>query len=898
MEPKPKLFALDNYPIDSIPLDEQGPARVDESAKRFLYIDGVHEVLLEGYGHYYLKLGHSKQAPSANAYWVWFDFLVFTGYSDFIPNKRVKRILSNRPDIAVTDLDKALVGCIYNFDRCVKLQAKNETFDYSVLLESFVAFIRNAQNYELRTHKTVNLRNNIDKDFIIKILSEPSFSEIKPDMLDLSDEDAEKLDSLIQYRDRLVKEVLRQRVVEREYASDEENKRNWKYLIFYMNYCASNEEMLIDLYWRNDIPPVKKIVSYERFFIEAYERNHHLVLDSGITFGDLLEKFYERIQKAGNYLWVTDATKRKILMNSSLIDQMAVPENFNCILISYHAFMLGITPRNVASLSYKLYRFLKRNLDENSDLVDIQPGIENCLLGASQLVFDYYEKNKEIINSISFPRILEDKSYESGKFFDDIERGVSINISSIAQDQCAVFNNLDQESKNQVLDKLKDAVNYSSAEDWYGDYMEVFRRTMPAEPIDEKKLWNIELGKRLVVSINAIYIMTVMIGKLLSRGMIEEPEKFRDINQRLIKLDKFLIMKTYNPLDIDCMDSVDMQAYREIKGIAVSETEMLRRRITRSELQSMSLLRFACNKIREIRENLDDMDHEKAIKLKREMLSELQGFPDGEPKEYLIDLIDETNRLICDALIKKESQKADFESYKEKISQWLGPGVNKLPTESIIALTSAEMLYAEFSTRQNKESDFDFSGVASAFYQAVESMFNKLLWGKYAKTLNNMSINKKRYPLQYRDINFNEKVPKELQGYLPLKDKRFYLEKHGKGKNIVSFLMVGSIMNLMRLITVDQSQEVCHFREFVDREFGHGKESKTSEEYLSYSKKLEALYRKFETGSPKRNNDSHGYMLIDYASCEEDRRIVLGTLSANNPESMGIVQLFISIINK
>ena len=140
----------------------------------------------------------------------------------------------------------------------------------------------------------------------------------------------------------MIKEVLRQRSAERNYALNEENKRNWKYLIFFMNYCASLEKMLLEM--RNsDMPPQKKILAYERFFSEAYERPSQPVLDSGLTYGELLTKYEERKKRAGNYLWVTDESERRILVNDRLLDQMVVPENFNCILISYHAFMLEIT---------------------------------------------------------------------------------------------------------------------------------------------------------------------------------------------------------------------------------------------------------------------------------------------------------------------------------------------------------------------------------------------------------------------------------------------------------------------------------------------------------------------------------------------------------------------------
>lgn len=183
----------------------------------------------------------------------------------------------------------------------------------------------------------------------------------------------------------------------------------------------------------------------------------------------------------------------------------------------------------------------------------------------------------------------------------------------------------------------------------------------------------------------------------------------------------------------------------------------------------------------------------------------------------------------------------------------------------------------------------EYSCISSLYYQAVESVYNKIIWTDYADLLNKL----KHKNGWFTSLYIRKTLPPECQDYLPDGDTKYYW--NADQKRITHILTMGTFAYLLKNITSETSRSLIHFSEHVDKVFNMSGIGKQSQEYQRYQHKIDELYRKIKRAAPRRNNASHGEEPLDLQECQEDRKIVLEDVENDRAGALGIIQLFLSM---
>ena len=213
----------------------------------------------------------------------------------------------------------------------------------------------------------------------------------------------------------------------------------------------------------------------------------------------------------------------------------------------------------------------------------------------------------------------------------------------------------------------------------------------------------------------------------------------------------------------------------------------------------------------------------------------------------------------------------------------------RLPENAVNTLTTAELLYSKYANQEYADANFDYSCISALYYQAVESMYNGLLWGKYAAKLNGIKEGRDWFSYLYK----NGMLPTNLLGYLPTDSPNCYLNK--EKNRIASALTMGNFKFILFNATSKAADTLPFFKTFLIHEFGFDSVSANSAEYKDFQDKIDMFYNQIETAIPKRNNASHGHQLVSLEECKTDKRIVLSDVDGIRNNILGLIMLFLSI---
>lgn len=185
--------------------------------------------------------------------------------------------------------------------------------------------------------------------------------------------------------------------------------------------------------------------------------------------------------------------------------------------------------------------------------------------------------------------------------------------------------------------------------------------------------------------------------------------------------------------------------------------------------------------------------------------------------------------------------------------------------------------------------NFDYSCISSLYYQSIEYMYNQLLWREYAKKLNHMKHGRNSFSYLYK----NKMLPESLYGFLPKNGEEHYWDK--ECKQISLHLSMGSFRFLFYNLRPSIKSDIPRFNEYADKCFDHANLNRVPEEYDGYKSSIELFYSKFDLSVPRRNKASHGEEKVSLGECVEDRNIVLSPKSESCQDSLGLIQLFLSL---
>ena len=407
--------------------------------------------------------------------------------------------------------------------------------------------------------------------------------------------------------------------------------------------------------------------------------------------------------------------------------------------------------------------------------------------------------------------------------------------------------------------------------------------------IDEQDAFERELGKRLIISINAVYILVMTIDRLLKLPdmiRIEKKSEIENVRDELGRLEKYLIQTTYIAPNYKCFSNVDVEKYRLEHGIDVSCIEK-----KNDELNQRALLAIAEGKFLALHNQINELSLETAVRIKDDFRKELKEYPNCELKEYLIKMMDYESKCICDALIKQNSSSISFNEIKGELLNKLNSNSYILPSEAIDSLVTAELLFLKYAEQSFAEAGFDYSCISSLYYQAVESLYNTLIWKPYSEMLNSMKYGNDRYPYLY--VKKNGNLPKDLDGYLPQKNANIYMDNN-RNYYITPHLM-GTFNYLINNLCASKEKSLPHLLEHFECVFGYDDVSRDSDDYKRFGHVLDNLSRIFGEAVPLRNAASHGEKPISLTNCLYDKKLVLSDLSITRECTKGIINTFLSL---
>lgn len=895
MEDKQYIKPVSEYSIDSIPLNKDEFIKLYDSVIEIFQdadnLCGILDVLAT---HYRIMMRNSeKLTVTSSLVKPGLFFIANTGYflHTYKLNETLFTMLLNQPDLAITDIDKALLAIIDIYYKLLYTCDESERIIKKEYIYTFIFFLHNVQNYEYKTHKTLDLSSEkvlsygFDEGFIFDLFTNPLFTKTDSKMLTLSENEINSLKDVLEYRKELNEAIVLDRKNEQDYAENEVNNAIWEQFITWLDYRCKEERNALEMI-NSSVFPVDKLNAFDRFLAEINDPKAN-VLNSELCLRDLKQKIFERFNRACNYMEINTSDRQNYALSDFDIHSIFSPYSFSCVLISYHAFLINPSNRHLEYLTTSLEGFIRNNLDNNNSKIDwtsIQSSIIERLISVSDLIIKFYEEHKETISKLRFDSIQEDDTLSGIGYYSDILRLLGIKERKILKEILAAYNILDSEDDGVIVDDLDTELGENSVDD-INDSLQIHK---PNSFDDEDKLLEQIISNRLIVSINAIYILVKTMDRLLEQGKVQE--EYRNDAQNscklLSKLEKHLVRTTYIAPDFNCFDDIDMDEYREKKGIDASKIEL-----KNNERIEMLLFGSARRSIRALHDETQNINYEKASIIKSEIRDELKDLPDSELKDFIIELVDQECQDLCNSLIENESRTADFETTKKQMCDYIGSSSKRLPARTINALTTAELLFAQYASAENKSASFDYSGISALYYQAVESMYNELIWKDYAEFLYKKRCGDNYFLNLYRDRD--KELPVEEKIYLPV-GGQFKFWDYEK-KRISDHLMMGSFNMLLRTITSTAENPLMGFREHVDGVFGRNIAVDNADEYKSYQKRIDELYSLLEVAKIRRNAASHGASPINIEECRADRALVLSDVEAIRKGILGIVMLFLSL---
>ena len=902
MENINELKPVQDYTIDSIPLNKDEFIKLYESVLDIFEDDTIYGVLyLSSLQFYDMMKEYSKRTISLEASLTILYFFANTGYDafSFIPNEKIRNIIYNQPNPAITELDKALISLInlnygallYPTDKSEQ-KAKEEAYSY-------IFFLNNVQNYEYKTHMTLDLSSEdvmsyeFRDGFFFDLLTNPLFFDTDPRMIPISEIEINKLNEVLEYRKRLNETIVEVRKAEKEYVKNEENNNIWKQFISWMNYRSAEEINALEMINSNDTLDCK-IQVFDRFLSEINDPNTN-VLDSGLCLREIKKKIMERASHACNYMEIRSNDKQNHVLDEFTIHSIFSPYSFNCVLISYHVFLINSSNRNLDLLLTLLDGFIRNNLeqeDSKNESTSNHNTISERLISVSNLIIKFYETHEETIKTLQFESIQNEDTLSGQGYDSDIFRLLGIKEQEMMDETVAAINALDSDD---LTDFVEDYMFALLGEESIDEVKDNLHKIIPNPFDDEDKLLEQTISNRLVVSVNAIYILVKTIEKLFEQHLIEETQH-KDISRiyrRLSAIEQTIVTNSYMVPFLSCLDSEDRETideYRLRRGIDASKIEEKNKEL-RQIIEQITLFNLAKGSIQEIHSEIEsgNLDIHKASEIKEDLRTKIEGYSDSVTKEFVIDLVDLESQFICETLVSNNSGTDDFMRAKLSLNKNLGNLFSRLPEKAVDTLTTAELLYSKYANPEYAEGNFDYSCISALYYQAVETMYNELFWAKYSNHLNHLPVNGDRFTKLYANKNTHYLI----QGYLPTSDPSKYMSL--KKTRIHDFLMMGPFSVLLEGLTSNQPTEMRFLRKYFEGIFGFDKVSKSSEEYKDFQRKVDELYRKIYEAKDKRNDASHGRHKITLEECKIDKKQVLPDLANIREEYLGLIRLFLSL---
>ena len=816
----------------------------------------------------------------------------------------------------ITPLDKTLTGVcgfILMALMSMGMEGQSETEQADVLktiLCTYLTILRKIQEYEVYSTCTIDV-SSIDlssslrqllldweeKIDVILHTSVPYYESIlnwtqeSKYMVLLSEPERQGLLQLFRERlkiDKKVRDGLN--FLEKE---EEETFHEWELFLQLVHEISKREETIIQTIVDKAATAAEKLRAIETYEeeIKAF-RNGTMGIHGKPREAERLLRTAEKRLGISQLARVNDGDGHEFTLDPSLLSITRKREDYNYFLIQYHHVRLSSSNTKVASSFLRLaLSIITRNLLQNTELPSTDCSWIELVSSFYNVVYDFYEANKETIESMPYEHIQEpvvnsDEDTLAAIFFFTF----ILESNKQAKKQGEGFN----KSLSEMLTKYE-ANDVSEEElcaflvDAFSDYLQQMLNNEQGVKSNYQKIKKATEARQIVVSLDIIYLLCDALRIILQKQEAfcidsETAEKIRWFYRRLSRMEDEINHKVYYSIS---WDEQDLHEVRQKQGVDAKS-------LTEYEQQEEKLRNDAFNsayndEVMQLLNQIELGSIEEAFNAKTKAQEKLSQLPDCAYKQQALVLFDSVSKEICRVLVQKDQRNADvFSGRKMQILTQLGAMGKILPDASIDSLTTAEYLYHQYVSIEYANRNFDYSCISCLYYQAFEEAYSALIWRDYANRLNHLNVNGHSFLELLRE---NDKAVRRY--FFPkTPDWRNYFD-YSSGKMSIS-CMYGPFIKLMKQVT--EQRELTEFREYFAKKTGFSNDAEMQKDLL-FMEECKRFIACIVESNDNRNNASHGGKRIGVEQCEEDKRAVINNIEAVRKDSIGLIQQLLFLLS-
>lgn len=781
---------------------------------------------------------------------------------DISPRVNSLSIYPIQYSIAITPLDFSLYLCIFTMVRMTTWYTKEDQ-EIIEIIAALIFLFRNILSNEYKYKKSIDISTCDNPDRIIDVLSN--------DWKDYNDFKYKKIDSSNLERIEAVNTIINSPVYKHlfelaeKHAYKSETRQTWNTYLAYINKFRNEQNNTIDTILadtakdikRNTIMKYMSFLESESFFFEG----------KNIDIEKLENDVSEIITLSAEYCYARSSADNNIIPINE--DNYFLPFRFNSkdLIIMFHAYRLHIlSPEELIDLFLETFDCLFTPILEADYSVENTASIIDKINYITTLITDCEISYKKYLPRSQSKDIHRPKNFisysSSWKYTNEMSvlyyLMVDINLS-YKHANLLYQNNTALGFKNFYYSRKNDELKFRFDK----EFQQIFNiKKKLNKSFNYKERAKYERASILLASSHYIKLFIDTLKLIKEDKSLFVPDLDSTINS---------LVKINNKIDSRCFFNNELQSFRKENGIDTAEIELLEAQKDYNNLVAHIHSELSCaNSI------------ESLLNLKAEINHIWNELREDEKELYNTDFYEE-NQSLQNALYDKcQSEEPDnFESIKQNIKRNLGTKFTLLPENAIKPLCTAEYLYNIYVLAK-QIGGFDYSGISSLYYQSLEALFNEIIWTPYAKKLN--SLNRNVTGSFYQAYTSENHLPKEYMGYLPIDNRKYYIDK--KNNQISTHLNLGSCYYILN--DAYSGMNLKHWNHHLLETFGL--KSKNPD----FINSLYNIASKMKTSYEYRNPASHGGNIIDASQCQLDRCTVF--YYDNN--SSGIINMILDLITR
>lgn len=778
----------------------------------------------------------------------------------------------------VTDIDKALWTIVWSYMGEINLGCNSsEIFD---LYYGFLYLLRNVIDKENKYSLTIDLNKLSSKSCIASIiLGSWDASSGNKYLCNLDSKTKNAINAIEIKRNRMLDVVLLNSKIGYDTALKTQNE--WAQFINILNDLAFNETKAVSTINSSTSARDKlnAIYDYERL-ITGIEHGHYMLNGNEIQLLPILDAVNKRIEKAYTYCTVTTDTSTPFILTMAAFALSFQPTTYNHLFMAYHLFRLKPNRENAKSFFDNALVCIKRNL--GIQVSSVNSSLDDIVHEFRDIVYHFVEEHNDTIQHLSFAKIQKDAAVVNG-------------MTSMAIGSGPYY--------EELCDKVSEIRN--SAE-----YQEILYKTCSGHIVafsneqlaeqkekEEKKMQaslEMAIARQIIVSLNTIYLfcdaLRISLNNSHANIRLKDPITTKKYRHELMSIDSRLINIVYGNLD---SNEIGMLEYRENAGIDAQTMSEQEREV--EQYRNMVFSDILKGAIEELLRDLESQDESQLLETKKRIKEEILQYPGCDEKEMYVDWLDGISEKISQAVVNKCRTSNEFSLIYTELEVLLGKGLSVLPKGTVDSLVTAELLYKKYATNTFATQGFDYSCISALYYQAFEEAYNTLIWQKYATMLNSLKIGDIPFVTILTDNRGKKLTDPASKGYLDANPRYrdYYIEY--KGDPSCAIVKERCMYKSFSIILKNAINKMLpNFASYISKLFGFNSVDDMYSDN-SFMGQLASFQERINNSTEYRNNASHGGMTIAVDQCERDKNIVLNEIGEVRNDSLGLIQMLVSL---